>query len=55
MMVQLERRTFVVALVLAVVAGGALDAFTATRAELRRSPAVAQTPVAPEPLVPPFS
>ncbi|PYN72597.1 MAG: peptidase [Candidatus Rokuibacteriota bacterium] len=52
MMVQLERRTFVVALVLAVVAGGALGAFTATRAELRRSPAVAQTPVAPLPIVP---
>jgi len=51
MMVQLERRTFVVALVLAVVAGGALGAFTATRAELRRSPA-AQTPVAPLPIVP---
>jgi len=52
MMVQLERRTFVVALVVAVVAGGALGAFTATRAELRRSPAVAQTPVAPLPIVP---
>ena len=52
MMVQLERRTFVVALVLAVVAGGALGAFTATRAELRRSPAVAQAPVAPLPIVP---
>src|SRR5207249_4248879 len=37
MMVQLERRTFVVALVLAVVAGGALGAFTATRAELERA------------------
>ena len=52
MMVQLERRTFVVALVLAVVAGGALGAFTATRAELRRAPALAQAPVAPLPIVP---
>src|SRR5438094_4425519 len=52
MMVQLERRTCVGALVLAVVAGGALGAFTATRAELRRAPAVAQAPVAPLPIVP---
>ena len=52
MMVQLKRRTFVAALVLAVVAGGALGAFTASRAELRRPPVVAQAPVAPLPIVP---
>src|SRR5438093_4306160 len=52
MMVQLNRRTFVAALVVAVLAGGALGAFTATRAELWRQPAVAQTPATPLPIVP---
>jgi len=49
---QLKRRTFFGALALDLTAGGALGAFSATRAELRRSPAVAQAPVAPLPIVP---
>src|SRR5437773_8380881 len=52
MMVQLERRTFVVALVLVAVGGASPGAFTAIRAELRRAPVVAQAPVPPLPIVP---
>jgi len=54
-MMQLKRKTFLGALVLALVAGVALGAFTASRAELRRMPLltqVAQGPVTPVPLLP---
>ena len=51
-MMQLKRRNFVAALVLALVAGVALGAFSASRAELRRPPLAAQAPVSPIPVVP---
>src|SRR5437667_1194965 len=51
-MMQLKRRNFVGVVVLALVAGVALGAFSASRAELRRSPLVAQAPVSPPPLLP---
>ena len=54
-MMQLKRKTFLAALVLALVAGIALGVFTASRAELRRMPLfaqVAQGPVTPVPLLP---
>jgi len=51
MTMQLKRRTFLGALVLALVVGVALGAFTATRAELRR-PMLAQAPASPLPLLP---
>ena len=54
-MMQLKRKTFFGALVLALVAGVALGAFTASRAELQRMPLltqVAQGPVTPVPLLP---
>src|SRR2546428_9784267 len=52
MMVQLKRRTMFGVLVLVLVAGVALEAFTATRAELGRPPLVAQAPVSPLPILP---
>src|SRR2546425_5047703 len=52
MMLQLKRRTFVGLLPLAVVAGVALGAFTATRALLGRQPVLAQAPGAPLPIMP---
>src|SRR5437899_3452266 len=51
-MMQLKRRNFVGVVVLALVAGVALGAFSASRAELRRSPLVAEAPVSPIPVVP---
>jgi len=51
MTMQLKRRTFLGTLVLALVVGVALGAFTATRAELRR-PMLAQAPASPLPLLP---
>ena len=54
-MMQLKRKTFLGALVVALVAGVALGAFTASRAELRRMPLLsqaAQGPVTPVPLLP---
>jgi len=54
MTMQLKRRTFLGALAIALVAGVALGAFSATRAELRRPVLVAQSqaPVAPIPILP---
>ena len=54
MTIQLKRRTFLGALAIALVAGVALGAFSATRAELRRPVLVAQSqaPVAPIPILP---
>ena len=52
MMVQLKRRTLFGVLALVLVAGVALGAFTATRAELGRPPLVAQAPVSPLPILP---
>jgi serine protease Do len=51
-MIQLKRRNFFGALVIALVAGAALGAFSASRAELRRPPLVAQAPVSPIPVLP---
>jgi serine protease Do len=51
-MIQLKRRNFFGALVIALVAGVALGAFSASRAELRRPPLVAQAPVSPIPVLP---
>src|SRR5437016_4096273 len=51
-MMQLKRRNFVAALALALVAGVALGAFSASRAELRRPPLAAPAPVSPIPVVP---
>ena len=54
-MMQLKRKTFLGALVVALVAGVALGAFTASRAELRRMPLLsqaAQGSVTPVPLLP---
>ena len=51
-MMQLKRRNFFGALVLAVVAGVALGAFSASRAELRRASQLAQAPVSPIPVLP---
>src|SRR5437016_1054922 len=51
-MMQLKRRNFVAALALALVAGVALGAFSASRAELRRPPLAAPAPVRPIPVVP---
>jgi serine protease Do len=51
-MIQLRRRNFFGALVIALVAGAALGAFSASRAELRRPPLVAQAPVSPIPVLP---
>jgi serine protease Do len=52
MTMQLRRRTFLGALVVALVVGGALGAFAASRAELRRAPMLAQAPVSPVPILP---
>ena len=51
MTMQLRRKTFSGALVLALTAGVALGAFSATRAELQRSPLTAQAPASPLPLL----
>jgi serine protease Do len=51
-MIQLKRRNFFGALVIALVAGVALGAFSASRAELRRPPLGAQAPVSPIPVLP---
>jgi len=51
-MMQLKRRNFFGALVLAVVAGVALGAFSASRAELRRASQLTQAPVSPIPVLP---
>src|SRR5437016_7060830 len=51
-MMQLKRRNFVAALALTLVAGVALGAFSASRAELRRPPLAAPAPVSPIPVVP---
>ena len=51
-MIQLKRRNFFGALVIALVAGVALGAFSASRAELRRPPLVEQAPVSPIPVLP---
>ncbi len=50
-MMQLKRKTFVAALVGAVIVGAALGAFTITRAELGRAVVVAQAP-SPPPILP---
>ncbi|MGH7303605.1 MAG: Do family serine endopeptidase [Candidatus Rokuibacteriota bacterium] len=52
MTMQLKRRTFVGAVAIAVAAGVAVGAFSATRAELRRPQLVAQAPVNPIPVLP---
>jgi serine protease Do len=52
MTMQLKRRTFFGALVIALACGVALGAFSATRAELRRPPLAAQAPVSPIPVLP---
>ena len=52
MTMQLRRWTFFGALAVALVAGVALGAFSATRAELGRPPLVAQAPVTPIPVLP---
>jgi serine protease Do len=51
-MMRLKRRNFFGALVLALAAGVALGAFSATRAELRRSTQISQAPVSPIPVLP---
>ncbi|HEY7542489.1 MAG TPA: Do family serine endopeptidase [Methylomirabilota bacterium] len=51
-MMQLKRRTFFAAVVLALAVGAALGVYSATRAELRRPPLEAQAPVTPIPLIP---
>src|SRR2546429_7067236 len=52
MTMQLQRRTFFGALAIALAAGVALGAFSATRAELRRPLFVSQGPASPVPVVP---
>src|SRR5436309_12445349 len=52
MTMQLKRRTFLGALVLALVGGVGLGGLTASRAALRGPPMLAQAPVSPPPLLP---
>src|SRR6267142_3423668 len=52
MTVQLKQRTFLGALAIALAVGVALGAFSASRADLRRPPLVAQAPVSPIPVLP---
>jgi serine protease Do len=51
-MMQLKRRTFFAAVVLALAVGAALGVYSATRAELRRPLVEAQAPVTPIPVIP---
>jgi serine protease Do len=51
-MMRLKRRNFFGALVLALAAGVALGAFSATRAELRRPTQISEAPVSPIPVLP---
>jgi serine protease Do len=51
-MMQLKRRNFFGALVIALVAGVALGAFSASRAELRRPSLMGESPVSPVPVLP---
>ena len=53
MTMQLKRRTFFGALAIALGVGAAFGAFSATRAELKRPPLLAQSaPVTPIPVLP---
>jgi len=51
-MMQLKRRTFFAAVVLALAVGAALGVYSGTRAELRRPLVEAQAPVTPIPVIP---
>jgi serine protease Do len=52
MTMQLRRRTFLGAVAIALAAGVAVGAFSATRAELGRPPVLSQAPVTPVPVLP---